>query len=66
MREFFYNNRYAIIYALVALLFVVLILTIGFWRSLLITVIITAGFLLGRIKDNNQSISDFFSNLFRK
>ncbi|MDY6935410.1 MAG: DUF2273 domain-containing protein [Spirochaetota bacterium] len=47
-------------------IFGILLFTVGLYKTLLILLFMLAGYFLGRSRDENISLSDQLSNLFRK
>ena len=70
--EFFEKNKYRISLALIGLIVAVLMLTIGFFRTLLIVVLTALLFGYGYLIDRfgfsgaNSVIADFFKKLFHR
>lgn len=50
----------------IGLAIAILFLTIGFWRTLLIAVCMGIGAFLGQRPDVRETISDFFTGIFKK
>ena len=48
------------------LLMGILILTIGFWKILLVGILVAVGFIFGKLCDDKVSLIDQISELFRK
>ena len=44
----------------------ILVLTIGFLKVFLVCLLVLAGFIIGKLRDDKVSLSDQLSNLFRK
>jgi len=43
-----------------------MIFTVGFWQTLLIVLLIAAGFVIGKSRDDNSSIGDVIGGFFRR
>ncbi|MGL4370431.1 MAG: DUF2273 domain-containing protein [Spirochaetota bacterium] len=44
----------------------ILILTVGFWKTLIVLILILVGFVIGKLKDDNVPIADQIAGLFKK
>ncbi len=68
--EFLSRNCFKIVCTLLGLLIAILILTINFWRTLLIVGVVAIGVLIGSSLDKGESvfarISTLFERLFKK
>lgn len=66
LKEFYRAHKFAIIFVAIAIVLCILFFTIGFWRSLLLFVIIGVFFLIGFLLDQNgiEGVKDFFKKLF--
>ena len=66
--EFLRAHRYTILFMFGGLTFAVLLITIGFWRTLLLTAILGICFLLGYLMDKNglSGVKGFFERLFAR
>lgn len=60
------NNPGKALGSFLGFLFGILIFTIGFVKTFLIVFLIFIGFLIGKSRDDNVSIIDVISNIFRK
>ena len=58
--QFFKEYRWTIICAALALVFVILIFTINFWRTLLLIAFVAVGIFIGLILDKKSSVKDIF------
>ncbi len=58
--------KWRIISVCIGILFTVLIFTIGFWRTLLISAIVSAAYFIGTIMDQSgrTGVAEFFRRLF--
>jgi uncharacterized membrane protein len=52
--------------ALIGFLFGILLFTIGVVKTLLIVIFITVGFLIGKSRDDDTSIMDTISGIFKR
>lgn len=68
LKEFYKAHKYAIIFVAIAIVLAVLFFTIGFWRSLLLFVLIGVFFLIGFLLDQNgiEGVKSFFVKLFSR
>ena len=72
IQAFFVKHKNKIILTLIGLVTAILMLSIGFFRTLLIVLLAGAGFLYGYMLDRfgfagtNRVIRDFFKRLFTK
>ncbi|MEG1755384.1 MAG: DUF2273 domain-containing protein [Clostridia bacterium] len=66
--EFYKEHKWAIILAVIGLLFAILFMTIGFWKTLLLIVLVGICFLVGYLMDKNgiDGVKAFFNKLFSK
>ena len=66
--EFVKNHKFTVLFVLIGLLLAILFFTIGFWRTILLLVILAVCFLLGYLLDQSgpDGIKEFFSKLFGK
>lgn len=67
-QEFYRAHKFAIIFVALAILLVVLFLTIGFWRTILLFGLVGLFFLIGFLLDQNGIVGlrDFFTKLFSR
>lgn len=67
-REFCRAHKFAILFAAIGLLLAILFMTIGFWRTLLLLVLIAVCFFLGFLLDQNgfAGLKVFFDKLFSR
>ena len=61
------EHRWAIICVLVGLLLLILLLSIGLWKTLLDLLVLGVCFMIGLLLDKGgpDSVTDFFKNLFK-
>jgi len=66
--EFAKNHKFTVLLVLVGLVLSILFFTIGFWRTLLLFVILALCFFTGYLLDQSgpEGIRDFFHRLFSK
>ena len=66
--EFCKAHKFAIIFAAIGLLLAILFMTIGFWRTLLLFLLIAVFFLIGLLLDQNGpgGLKAFFDRLFSR
>lgn len=66
--EFVKSHKFTVLFVLVGLLLTILFFTIGFWRTLLLLVILTLCFFIGYLLDQSgpEGVKEFFSKLFSK
>ena len=66
--EFVKNHKFTVLFVLIGLLLAILFFTIGFWRTILLLVILAVCFLLGYLLDQSgpDGIKEFFTKLFSK
>jgi len=66
--EFVKSHKFTVLLVLVGLLLTILFFTIGFWRTLLLLVILTLCFFIGYLLDQSgpEGVKEFFSKLFSK
>lgn len=64
--EFVKAHKFAILFAAIGILFAILFMTIGFWRTLLLIVLVGVCFFIGFLIDQNgvDGLRAFFSKLF--
>ena len=53
LRTFVLNHRWTVCCTAIGFVLSLLLLTIGFWRTLLLTVFVGCGYLLGRVLDRS-------------
>ncbi|WP_082420173.1 DUF2273 domain-containing protein [Lagierella massiliensis] len=53
-------------YGLTGLIIAILFLTLGFWRTILIILLVLLGKMIGQVKDNNPRILFFLRRMFNK
>lgn len=61
--DLFSKNQGKIIGSLLGLLVAILILTIGFFRTLLIALFVCVGYYIGKKIDNNEDILEFLDRI---
>jgi uncharacterized membrane protein len=66
--EFVKNHKFTVLFVAIGLVLTILFFTIGFWRTLLLLVILGLCFLIGYLLDQGgpDSIKEFFTKLFSK
>ena len=68
IREFLENHTWTAILAVAGLILAVLILTVGFWKTVLLLALVAVFALAGAAmdRDGGESARNFFQNLFHK
>lgn len=66
--EFVKNHKFTVLFVALGLILSILFFTIGFWRTLLLLVILALCFLMGYLLDQDgpDGIKEFFNKLFSK
>ena len=66
--EFVKNHKFTVLFVLVGLILSILFFTIGFWRTILLILILALCFLIGYLLDQSgpDGIKNFFNKLFTK
>ena len=66
--EFIIKHKFTVLLVLVGLILSILFFTIGFWRTLLLILILTLCFVVGYLLDQSgpDGIREFFTKLFTK
>ena len=66
--EFVKNHKFTVLFVAIGLVLTILFFTIGFWRTLLLLVILGLCFLIGYLLDQDgpDGIKEFFNKLFSK
>ena len=66
--EFVKTHKYTVLFVALGLVLAILFFTIGFWRTLLLLVILAFCFLIGYLLDQGgpEGIKEFFTKLFSK
>jgi Small integral membrane protein (DUF2273). len=66
--EFVKNHKFTVLFVALGLVLAILFFTIGFWRTLLLLVILALCFLIGYLLDQGgpDGIKEFFTKLFSK
>ncbi len=66
--EFVKTHKYTVLFVALGLVLAILFFTIGFWRTLLLLVILALCFLIGYLLDQGgpEGIKEFFTKLFSK
>ena len=66
--EFIREHKFTILLVLIGLILSILFFTIGFWRTILLFVILAVCFLLGYLLDKSgpEGIKEVFNKLFAK
>lgn len=67
-RSFFSEHKWACLLLIAAVVFCILLFTIGFWRTVLVIIIGGAAVFLGSLADKGgwRAVKEFFGNLFGK
>lgn len=66
--EFVKSHKFTVLFVALGLVLAILFFTIGFWRTLLLLVILALCFLIGYLLDQGgpDGIKEFFNKLFSK
>lgn len=66
--EFVKSHKFTVLFVSLGLVLAILFFTIGFWRTLLLLVILALCFLIGYLLDQGgpDGIKEFFNKLFSK
>ena len=66
--EFIKTHKFTVLLVLVGLILSILFFTIGFWRTILLILILALCFLIGYLLDQSgpEGIRNFFNKLFTK
>ena len=66
--EFVKTHKFTVLFVALRLVLAILFFTIGFWRTLLLLVILALCFLIGYLLDQGgpEGIKEFFTKLFSK
>ena len=66
--EFVKNHKFTVLFVLLGLILSILFFTIGFWRTILLILILALCFLIGYLLDQSgpDGIKNFFNKLFTK
>ena len=66
--EFVKNHKFTVLFVLLGLIITILFFTIGFWRTILLILILALCFLVGYLLDQSgpDGIKNFFNKLFTK
>ncbi len=66
--DFLLKHKFAVILTLIGLIIAILFFTIGFWRTIVLVLILALCFLIGYLLDRSgpDGIREFFSKLFSK
>jgi len=66
--EFLKKYKFTIVLSLLGLILAVLFFTIGFWKTLLLLVILALCFLIGYLLDQSgpEGVKNFFQKIFTK
>ena len=67
-KKFYAEHKWLTILAAGALVLGILFLCIGFWRTLLLAVLVAFGVLIGTLMDRGgwSAVKDFFGSIFQK
>ena len=62
------EHRFAILLTVIGLVIAIFLMTIGFWRTILLVFVVGLFLVLGVLLDKNgpEGVRDFFSKLFSK
>ncbi len=65
--EFCKKHRWALFFTAIGLLLGILFVTIGFWRTLLLIVVVTLCFFVGYLLDNGgvEGLKEFINKIFK-
>ena len=68
LKQFYDEHRWLTIMAVAALVLGILFLCIGFWRTLLLALLVALGVLIGTLMDRGgwAAVKDFFASIFQK
>lgn len=68
LKTFYAEHKWLSIMAIGALVLGILFLCIGFWRTLLLAVLVAVGVLVGTLLDRGgwAAVKDFFGSIFQK
>ena len=68
LKQFFGEHKWLTIPAAAALVLGILFLCIGFWRTLLLALLVAVGVLMGSLLDRGgwPAVKDFFAAIFQK
>lgn len=68
LKKFYEEHKWLTILAAAALFIGILFLTIGFWRTLLLAVLVAVGVFIGTLVDKGgwTAVKEFFVGLFQK
>ena len=66
--DFCKEHRWTVLLVCIGLVFAILFMTIGFWRTLLLVLLVGAAFVIGMLLDRNgvDGVKAFFAKLFSK
>ena len=68
LKQFYSEHKWLTIMAAAALVLGILFLCIGFWRTLLLALLVALGVLIGTLMDRGgwAAVKDFFASIFQK
>lgn len=68
VRTIWDNHRWTVVMVLLGLVLFILLVTINFWRTLLLCVVVGICFLIGRLMDRGgwNSVKEFFDRILPK
>ena len=68
LKQFYGEHKWLTIMAVAALVLGILFLCIGFWRTLLLALLVALGVLIGTLMDRGgwAAVKDFFASIFQK
>ena len=65
LKHNFPGHEYAVSFGFLGLITAILLFLVGFWRTLLVVILVTLGVAIGQKFDGDPKIFTFFHNLFR-
>lgn len=68
IKQFYAEHKWLCIMAVAALVLGILFLCIGFWRTLLLAVLVAVGVLIGTLLDRGgwPAVKDFFASIIQR
>ena len=68
LKQFYGEHKWLCIMAVAALVLGILFLCIGFWRTLLLAILVAFGVLIGTLLDRGgwSAVKDFFATIIQK
>jgi len=64
MHAFFKSHKGKIVGVLAGLLFGILVLAVGFWRSVFLAICVTVGYVIGSVYDGGSKLRMFLRKMF--